>query len=296
MSNKVKKILEKKISLLDNFLDGVKNANEVVPVVQKAKETSEWLLQSVNSTPKPASSIFEDPEIEEVQSIDLNIWDKGLPKITINPEFITTSGSAASGTASEVVFTKLVDFRKNPEYPRVASLIEPLIENYMQLQAKHNKPNEIIESFKKISTKLAREFEQANQSYMKANSGVLQTNEAAIGMRNVLEHFVGELLELARKVENRQVKNKEQQWLFISEKLATGGVGSSEYKLLKQKYKNHKEIHKELTGISKSLVNSSLLKLRVTHTKWVDHLFTSLKLIDLKKIRKNQLEANERRY
>lgn len=296
MSNKVKKILEKKISLFENFLDGVKNANKAVPAVQRAKESTEWSLRALNNTPKVVSSIFDDSQLEETQSIDFDIWDRGLPKITINPEFITTSGSAASGTASEVVFTRLVDFRKNPEYSRVASSIEPLIENYMQLQAKHNKPNEIIESFKKISTKLAREFEQANQSYMKANSRVLQTNEAAIGMRNVLEHFVGELLELARKVENRQVKNKEQQWLFISEKLATGRVGSSEYKLLKQKYKNHKEIHKELTDISKNLVNSSLLKLRVTHTKWVGHLFTSLKLIDLKKIRKNQLEANERRY
>lgn len=288
MSNKVKKILEKKISLFDNFLDGVKNANKAVPAVQRAKESTEWSLRTLNNTPKVVSSIFDDSQLEEVQSIDFDIWDKGLPKFTVNPEFITTSGSAASGTASEVIFTRLVDFRKDSEYPPIASSIEPLIEDYMQLQARHNKPDEIIESLKKIGVKLVNEFEQANQSYMKANSGVLQANEAAINMRNVLEHFVGKLLELARKVENRQVKkNKKQRWLFISKNLATGGLRSSEYKLLKQKHKNHREIHKELTNISKNLVNSPLLQLRVTYAKWIDHLFTSLKLIDLKKIRKN---------
>jgi len=288
MINKVKKILEKKISLFDNFLDGVKNASRVVPAVQRAKESTEWSLRTLNNTPKVVSSIFDDSQLEETQSIDFDIWDKGLPKFSVNPEFISTSGSAASGTASEVVFTRLVDFRKDSEYPPIASLVEPLIEDYMQLQAKHNKPDEIIKSLKKISIKLVNEFKQANQSYMKANSELLQANEAAIGMRNLLEHFVGELYESARKVENRQVK-KNQRWLFISRHLATGGVGSSEYKLLEQKHKNHREIHKELTNISKNWVNMNnpLSQLRVTYTKWVDHLFTSLKLIDLKKIRKN---------
>jgi hypothetical protein len=283
--NRNKKLLEGKIDLYNNFLDGAKKISKIVPVVQEAKEKTEWTLDLLNDPSGVALKVFEDSDVEAIQSADFDVWDKNLPKITVNPEYISTSGSAASGTASEIVFTKLVNIYENSEEPVVVSL-EPFIGEYAQLQAKYGNPNEIIKNLGNISVKLSNEFEQANQSYMRANNGLLQANEAAICMRNVLEHLNGELLELARKIENRQI-GKNQQWLFISEKLAVGEIGSLEYRMLASKSESNKAIWQELTNLSKNLVDDPLQKLKVVYSKWIDHLFTSLKLIDFNKIRKD---------
>lgn len=283
--NKNKKLLEGKIGLYNNFLNGAKKVSEVVPIVQEVKEKTEWTLKLLEDNPSNvASKIFEDPEVEAAQSTDFDIWDKSLPKLTVNPEYISTSGSAASGTASEIVFTKLANISENSQEPVIVSL-EPFMGEYAQLQAKYKNPDEISEILKNVSPKLSEEFEQANQSYMKAINGLLQANEAAIGMRNVLEHFVGELFDLIRKIDNRQVE-KSQRWLFISEKLAVGGVCGLEYEMLASKSESNKTIWQELTNLSKNLVDDPLPKLRVVYSKWIDHLFTSLKLIDLNKITK----------
>lgn len=288
MSKKLADLVDKKRKCLSDYLKGIKKCNEIVPAVRRAKEDADWLSEVLKEAPPVAARDLGKPQLEGVIRQDLDIWTGNLPSLKINPSVITNSGSAASGTASEVVFKRLIDFKENSKDPSVTSFAESYIEDYIQLQTKQNKSDEVYNDLTKINSNLAKEFKQANQACLKADNGILQANEAAINMRNVLEHFIGELLELTRRLEKRQVKKKiKEQWLFISKNLAIGGTSSPEYELLQPKHKDHEEIHDELTKICKSQIPSPLPRLIILHIRWLDHLFTSLKLINLKKIRIN---------
>ncbi len=281
MAKKATDLLKKKKALLDNFLDQAKKVNQVIPLVQEAKELTEWSLQTLNNAPKAALSAFDDLQLEKAFLTDLNIWQKGLPQLTFDIPYLTTSGSAASGTASAVVFDRINTFNQTAQPDLVLDWVKGRQDEYIHIQEQHSHVEKISEKIKNIFSGREVEFLEAEHLYLQAHAEVLTSKAGATAMRNVLEHFQGDLLNLARRFPGEQIK-KSEQWRSISDRLATGGAGSLEHTLLMGKEIDQRDLFVRLTKVVKNLTTNPLPELRLIHARWIEHLFTTLNLLDPK--------------
>lgn len=281
MSKKIIDLLKKKNDRLANFLHQAKKIGDLTPVVKQAKEETEWNIDVFNSMPPKAQNSIDEDKFEDVFKKDWNIWEKAVPHFKLDSHFITTSGSGASGTASEVVFNEISLINQNRQYPEVNTWSDKHITEYFKIQSKQNKISEIEEMLKKIYIELSKEFKDAESLYIKVEANVLSPKEGANAMRNVLNHLEGNLLEKARTHPKEQV-SKSGRWRFISDRLAIGGLNSNQHSLLVLKESDQSRIKIDLTDICKNTATNALSKLKIIHTQWLDHLYTTLKLIEFK--------------
>lgn len=282
MNKKIIDLLQEKNNKLDSFLKDVKNVNYIVPTVKQAKEETDWALNVFKNMPPDASNRLNETKLSNIFGQDLSIWKNALPKLDVDPNFTTTSGSGASGTASQVVFNEILNINGvsgSSQHLDINKWARLSIDEYMKIQSRQNKVQEIENTLKKIKDSLATEFRDANSTYIKADAEVIYPKDAANSMRNVLNHFEGNLIELARFHPGENIKNSDK-WQFIANRLATGGNNGNEYALLSLKGRDQRQIQVDLTDITKNTSTNPLEKLRIVHAQWLDHLYTSLKFID----------------
>ena len=271
-------ILQEKNSRLKDFLDQAKKVNDIVPTVKDALESTELVEKVITGAPKEATSVFDDPFLEHTLLIDLNIWKQKLPQLSINPAIFSGGTSGATGTATQVIFSAISTVT-GPQ--PVMNWVHQYQTDYSVLQQKQQKPLLIQTRLKSIN--MIDEFTEANKLYLQAEALTIPPKSAAASMRNTIEHFVGNLVDKARKNPRENVKKKiDTQWKFISDRLVIGGIGSFEHSLLIDKYKEHQIIHLTLTNILKNLDPHPLENLKITHVKWIDYLYTCIQLIDPK--------------
>lgn len=287
MSNSVKKLtdlLQEKSDHLGDFLEEAKKVNEIIPTVKQAKEEADFALKMFGNMPSEMASEIDNKKVEYVLSEDLSFWKNNIPSLKIDTQRVTYSGSGASGTASEVVFSQIVSLH-DTQKPQYVTWTEPYIDQYRTMQEKQDKASAVSKFISAVKPALKNEFDEANTAYIKADSGISDSKDAAIKMRNVLEHLLGNLVDKARQTPKEQVKQKVPvQWDFFSKRLAIGGEGSLEYSILSKKNIDHANLHEELTNLSKNLVDDPQPKLKVIYTKWIDHLYTTLFFIDINKL------------
>jgi hypothetical protein len=281
MNKKLIDLLGEKNKRMDDFLTGVQKANELLPFVKQAKEETAWSIDVLKNIPPQAVGEIDEKKLENAFVQDLNIWTKALPDLRVNTEYLTTSGSGASGTTSQMVYSEILNVDKTTasiQAPDIRNWSQYYVNEYKQMQGRQNKKDEVKNLLSKLHTSLPNEFFDAQAIFEKADSGVVHPKEAANSMRNVMNHFQGYLLEKGRNHPGENIPGG-QKWQFITDKLARGGVGSSEHTLLLAKATEQRRISIDLTNITKNMVADPLPLLRTVHAQWLDHLYTTLKLI-----------------
>lgn len=281
MSNKLIDLLELKSKRMDDFLTGVKKVNELVPFVKHAKEETSWSLDVLKNIPSQANGELDEEKLKTTFVQDLNIWMKKLPDLRVNTEYLKNSGSGASGTTSQMVYSEILKIdsaTRAIQTPDIHNWTQLYVKQYNLMQGRQNKKDEVKSLLSKLNESLPNEFLDAQSMFEKADLCVVHPKEAANSMRNVINHFKGYLLEKARNHPGENIP-RGQKWKFITDKLATGGVGSSEHTLLLAKDADQRRISLDLTNITKNMVENPLPLLQTVHTQWLDHLYTTLKLI-----------------
>lgn len=278
---KTEDILKKKKKVLDDFLNEIKQANAIIPVVQEAKEDTELSLRALQSAPPTISPVFEESSINNPLALDLSIWEKALPGLNIQPQFVTTSGSGASGTASAVVFNQVTGFVDQTQPKAVFDWASEIQADFISQRQKRDHIDEIANKLAKIYSGRETELLEANNLYHQAEAKTVPQKTAAIAMRNTLEHFQGDLYGLATKNSSNQVK-KSLRWNLIADQLASFGIGSQEHGLLMNKKSEYDDVFGLLTKVAKNLSQNPSTDLTVSYTKWVNFLHSTLNLIDQK--------------
>lgn len=284
MKKKLTEPLKKKSELISNFLEDVKKVNEVVPFIKQAQEETDWTIGVFKDIPDDIAKVVDANKMQDIFVKDLKVWNKALPPINLDSSYLTSAGSGASGTASQVVYSQILDARAisgSSQNPALVSWSSKHLAEYEQIRSRQTKVSEIEKLLSKIRLELSLEFSEANASFSKADKSVVEPNDAANSMRNVLNHVEGNLLEISRSGQKIQV-SKGQMWAFFSDKLSIGGKNSVEHSLLLQKQNDQAKLKHELTDILKKTSKDPLARLRELHVQWLDHLYTTLKLVDPK--------------
>jgi len=119
-------------------------------------------------------------------------------------------------------------------------------------------------------------LETARQEYAAAISDIGERIAAGIAMRNVLEHYKGDLFVRAR---NHLGENMT--WERMAERLTFGKVGGIEHKELINQEVEWNLLQRRLSDVAKGQKHGLVVDLQDIWTKLVDHLFTVLGIIKL---------------
>jgi len=195
-----------------------------------------------------------------------------LSQITgANQIFPTESISTVGSTGA----FSLISFGLLSEEQEIKDWSKNYLRPYIDLHGKQERFEEVKNYLLSLNPNRVEELEIAEKSYRLTLSGINDLIYTGIAMRNILEHFKGDLIQRAKQ----QKSENSPSWEKMSERLTKKGVDSVEYQEMIKQKEIWSEIHNELTKITKNLKKIDNIQLEVLWTKTIDHLYIIFGLI-----------------
>jgi hypothetical protein len=143
---------------------------------------------------------------------------------------------------------------------------------YLALQDRLKREGEVLNLLSKLKPSLGHEFKQASNDVKKCLANNISQISAGIAMRNVLEHFKGELFELARKHPREQKLN----WSKIADRLVVSGTLRDRFKIQEKRWN---QLQQRLSKLAKCHITIDNLELKSIFAEFIDHIYISLSLV-----------------
>jgi len=277
----LKKTLEnlKKIERRQSeWLTDLKKRNEIAPEIEEANED---IKRDIEALASPNAPIISQLYLVQKSSSALGIWDEYLGSIAdTDYEVIRTTGSASAGTISAEIFDiagkiSVISSSSTQHWA------QDYRNKYIETQERRNRVEDVRAKIEVLSSDLAIEFDEAVRTYRSAKAGVRPYKDAGNTMRNVLNHTKGELFN---KTGDRRSLSKTVKWEVIADKLAIGGLGSTQREFL---FDTVSGIDSDwgrllilLTNVTKNLEVTTETGLETIFTNWIDLLYRVFILID----------------
>lgn len=271
MNDKAKQLSTEKRKYIEGWLDGARVIVEIAPKVKEIYDTVKWEEDAIHSAPETLSddlnSSLGGPLERSLENIQI-----ALPPIPdFDPE-VTIAGTASTVTASgSIVYGQIKRAEGIPD-PAIQSWSKGWTQRYEALQESQSKHDEVRKLLLKLGPEQASEFDEAIESYRLATQGLKSRSDAANDMRNVLNHYKG---ELRAKATPRSIHPREH-WPTIAKKLSVGGVDSVAYHEILAQEDRWKSLTKRLSDIVHENPSSSNLSLTALYTEFLDHLYIVL--------------------
>lgn len=274
MKDKLLKDAQDRLSHLTEWLRRIKTAQEQVSDVQDMVVRTEWEISMLTDLPEEAEE-FVSPGLTQKYTQGNEYLYSFLP---LPPEYektkITSSGSiTTSGTSTMVSFVRAAGETKSP---LVQYWSNSYVVSYRDIQEKQLRFEKTQQRLQILSTDGVIELEKAQQAYSAAAAEIGERVAAGIAMRNMLEHFKGDLWEKAR---NNPRENMT--WEKMAERLTVGDSGGIEHQELLDQEREWKSLHSRLTEVAKDQKKGLVVDLDDIWTRLIDHLFTILGIIKI---------------
>lgn len=273
MNDELKEVKEKTLKLLQDWLSKFEEAKEVAPSIQQAYELKSWESEVLDTMPDAATEIPYDHLLEKY-SMEQEFWSSNLPQMPSHDKWTLSSGSALS-VSSSVSTYQLVARALDLGDPETQLWAEKHTYQYMEMQRQQQRIAYVRSALKSLNPDRASEFDRAVETYRFWSTGWSERESVGIALRNVLEHFKGDLYE---KAINRPREQKIK-WPQMAMRLAKGGANSPESKTLIAEEETWKSLHRRLTEVAKTLDTGVATNLDMIFTEWIDHLYTVLSLV-----------------
>jgi hypothetical protein len=133
--------------------------------------------------------------------------------------------------------------------------------------------NVIRELVGKLKPGLVGEFDNAAAAYRASLAGTNSQTNAGIALRNVIEHYKGEIMNMAR----RHPKDQKVSWPQMAE-CFVGNVGVARQRFTQQETV-WCDLQQRLSGLAKGRILLNQSELRTLYTEFIDHLYIVLSLV-----------------
>ena len=268
------------LDFVSNLLDQAKQAASIFPYLQQAYEMTYYYYNVISTMPE---STPEGPKIIIFDSLSSGqqFCNANREQIQRFDQDVITSYLAFNASGSIPVYQSLSDL-STASNTEVSEWASPFITQYRDLQQKQKKTTLISSILQRISKPLDSEFQSALQTYKKAFSNLVGKEAAGIALRNVLEHFKGEIHSIALKIAKRTKPAVQKlKWIEMSSFLAKGGSTSFECNQLISEEGTHRSLHDRLTMVAKNRSTISDDDLEDIFVELIEHIYAVLNLIDL---------------
>jgi len=267
--------LQEKHNYLKLWLERISKAQEVVPLVHRNLELTEWEIDALENAPQEADEIAI-VDLSDMMDQDLELWKLNIPMVPPYDVKAVSSSSAfsISGTAS---LYGLVSRVGDLDTPAAVDYSGRYTVAYQELQHKQDREAEVRGLIDKLGNPQTLErFHRASAAYHAAASGTGQRTSAAFEMRTLLDGIQGDLFEKAR---NHPVEDMA--WGTMAGRLARGGQGSVEEVEIRNQEQSRSSLIDRLSRIGKEREGGSVTDLGHIWTQLLDHIYAVLGLVEL---------------
>ena len=266
--------LESKRKYLKEWIERHRKAKEIIPLVQKELEMTEWELEALQNIP---SGVNKKPfdDLETKFETDYNYTVKTFPMI---PEYDRSAVQTALSVATDSTSSVYLNVVQVGSWAvaDAESYSKKYRESYQQMQIAHNRPEEVNQLLQKInSVTLKERYEKASKGYYAVKSGTEDWTAVASEMRNFVMGLKGELFEKARKQPRENMT-----WDVMAERLSKGGKDSVEHQELKDQMKTYDELIDILSPALKDRKNNSS-DVEIIWSRILDHIYVVIGLIKI---------------
>jgi hypothetical protein len=270
---KAKKIAESNKKSLSDWLKKAGEVRRSEPFVRQAYDILSWQCETYNKIPDTAPDI----NIKIVNNLKYSgeVFLSRLPHITFQTDgdIAVASLPATTIAGSSMTFDYL-----NNIYPEISpenqKIISPQINSYKSLHESQKRLESIKIELIKLNPQIEEELETAFVELRYYKNGTSEVFSPAAAIRNVLQHFKGQLLIKARKTE-KETPN----WDAMAERLVCEKKPSPEFNVLKQERYTHSTLYDKLSRILKGNMIVTPEELENVFIEVIDHVYTVLSLI-----------------
>lgn len=274
MEDDTQRLAAEREARLKGWLDNFEQAAEVAPHVRRAYDVAKWESEVVSQAPATTKVVIAR-DLLPYYSNSLATLSGALPDMpqyapnNVVPNLVATT---ASGT---VTYNLLTSFRSSDD-PSTQRWVNNYAPVYETIQVSFSLVERINALLISLNGDIAQEFKVAESSYQAAVGGWQDTTAAAIAMRNVLEHYKGELFKRAI---NRP-REQRIRWSDMADRLTITSVGSPGHQQLITQEVTWNDLQSGLSNLAK---NQSYRhkRLEIVHTELLDHLYTVLSLVKI---------------
>lgn len=264
-----KELAHQKRVYLADWLEGAKSIQAAVPNVQRQLDLAAWDEQALSDAPREVEDVIcgsVAPLLEQ----DLETIHKALPELP-RVELRQVYVSDATTSTSSMVIYHLASVAQSSHDSQIETWGYRHCKRYETLQGELGRETEVRGLLYTLKDKLGHEFDDAVSAYRMAQAGIGIQPNVGIAMRNVLEHYKGELMTRACDPNEQKVT-----WEQMADRLVTNpGVPRQRFLLQEKVWET---LHARLTGIAKNRGQLDLPGLKTIFVEFVDHLYVTLSL------------------
>ncbi len=265
-----RKLASEKKTYIGNWLSQAKAIADAVPKVQQQLELASWETSALSAAPDEIITPLSG-NLNSSLCQDLEIVKRALPQIPeIDLRFLSASTGSTAATAA-YIYTITDQARWSVVVP-ISEWGSRHSNEYLALQDRLEREGEVLNLLSKLKPSLGNEFKQASNDVKKCLANNISQTSAGIAMRNVLEHFKGELFELARKHPREQKLN----WTEIADQLVDHGTPRDRFKIQEERW-NY--LQQRLSRLAKGHITIDKLDLKSIFAELIDHIYIILSLV-----------------
>jgi len=257
--------VEQKQEKLSTWLDNLKSAEEIAPIVNQQLEITQWEMGVISNAPLICHEVPYN-HIKAAEDRDLESIDRYLPKI---PQFSAQTVVGMTPSTGADIYSYLGD-PKHLLHDDTKQWARKYRTQYQEIQTTQRRRDQVRQLLEALKPGLATEFDTAIRSYEGFIGGYKGAIDAGIALRNVLEHYKGELFKRAQKSWEQNIR-----WNEMAVRLTVDS--SAKDAVLDQKTK-WDQLKQELSEIAKARQNISQEELKGIFTRLVDHIMVVLDL------------------
>lgn len=273
--DKAKELVDSNASFLSDWLDRTREVRELEPYVQQAYENTIWQRDSFYAIPDDVP----DLNASVVRSLENSrkVFENYLPEIQRSPSRYTevSSFNATVISGSSNTFSYLNQI--SPNLPQdQQDRISPQIASYVELHQRQNRISTVKNMLTKLDQKLVDELELSEKELQHFKNRTSEVIVPASALRNVLQHFKGQLLLKARNTP-KETPN----WSIMAKRLVITGASSPEHSTLEEEGAAHSQLYDRLSRILKGDLQATSTDMENIFIEVADHFYTVLSLVRL---------------
>jgi len=267
-----RKLSDEKITYLSAWLNDAKTITDAVPIVQKQLDSAKWESSALSDAP---GDVLRSASTGLCSSLrqDIGIIKRALPiQPKIHLKILNASSASTAATTMGVYI--LADKARQSKIAPIQEWGNRHTNEYFSLQDQLKREEDVLKLLDKLRPGLGTEFQQAANDIRMFLSGMGNQTSTGISMRNILEHYKGEIIELARK----HPKEQKLQWDLIADRLVKNDIERNRFK---QQEGVWNSLQQRLSKLAKGHLSIDIFEMKSTFAELIDHIYITLTLIGL---------------
>ena len=194
------KQLQAQRDYLLTWLQRNKDAQTIVPTIQKMIDDLNWQIDALSNRPEESEEIYLEFKPESIERLTGMIPPMPLYDANQTSSFYAVTTSGSTGVFSFV--SRVGDIPTLPTH----TYSDKYVRSFQEMRSSQNRPSEVHELLIKLNNpNLLDRFDRAVHTYSNLRAGLAERTAAAVDMRTLIDGLQGVLFERSKQLEGENM-------------------------------------------------------------------------------------------